>query len=62
MEASTVLLIIVVLIVVLVVVSVIKAVQIIPQATAAVIERLGRFKSTADPGLHRQGARADRPA
>ena len=51
MDASTVLLIIVVLIVVLVVVSVVKAVQIIPQATAAVIERLGRFKSTADPGL-----------
>ena len=51
MEASTVLLIIVGLIVVLVVVSVVKAVQIIPQATAAVIERLGRFKSTADPGL-----------
>ncbi|QJY48578.1 SPFH domain-containing protein [Pseudonocardia broussonetiae] len=35
----------------LVVVSIIKAVQIIPQATAAVIERLGRFKGTADPGL-----------
>jgi regulator of protease activity HflC (stomatin/prohibitin superfamily) len=35
----------------LVVVSVVKAVQIIPQATAAVIERLGRFKGTADPGL-----------
>ena len=45
------LLIIVALIVVLVVVSVVKAVQIIPQATAAVIERLGRFKGTADPGL-----------
>ncbi|HWM58709.1 MAG TPA: SPFH domain-containing protein [Pseudonocardia sp.] len=45
------LLIIVALIVVLVVVSIVKAVQIIPQATAAVIERLGRFKSTADPGL-----------
>ncbi|GAA2538642.1 SPFH domain-containing protein [Pseudonocardia hydrocarbonoxydans] len=35
----------------LVVVSIVKAVQIIPQATAAVIERLGRFKGTADPGL-----------
>jgi len=50
-DSSTVLLIIVALIVVLVVVSIVKAVQIIPQATAAVIERLGRFKSTADPGL-----------
>ncbi len=35
----------------LVVVSIVKAVQIIPQATAAVIERLGRFKGTADPGI-----------
>ncbi len=51
MDGSGVLLIIVVLLVVLVVVSLIKAVQIIPQATAAVIERLGRFKATADPGL-----------
>ena len=45
------LLIVVVLLVVLVIVSVVKAVQIIPQATAAVIERLGRYKGTADPGL-----------
>ncbi len=51
MDGSTVLLIVVVLLVVLVVVSLVKAVQIIPQATAAVIERLGRFKGTADPGL-----------
>ncbi|MBC8092031.1 MAG: SPFH/Band 7/PHB domain protein, partial [Pseudonocardia sp.] len=35
----------------LVIVSIVKAVQIIPQATAAVIERLGRFKGTADPGI-----------
>src|SRR4051795_910126 len=51
MEANTVLLVVVVLLVILVVVSLVKAVQIIPQATAAVIERLGRFKGTADPGL-----------
>lgn len=51
MDGSTVLLIVVLLLVVLVVVSLVKAVQIIPQATAAVIERLGRFKGTADPGL-----------
>jgi regulator of protease activity HflC (stomatin/prohibitin superfamily) len=48
---GTVLLIVVVLLVLLVVVSLVKAVQIIPQATAAVIERLGRYKGTADPGL-----------
>ncbi|MCU1664477.1 MAG: band 7 protein [Pseudonocardia sp.] len=51
MAEGTVLLIIVVLLVLLVVVALVKAVQIIPQATAAVIERLGRFKATADPGL-----------
>jgi regulator of protease activity HflC (stomatin/prohibitin superfamily) len=50
-DSSGVLLIVVLLLVALVVVSLIKAVQIIPQATAAVIERLGRFKGTADPGL-----------
>jgi regulator of protease activity HflC (stomatin/prohibitin superfamily) len=48
---GTVLLIVVVLLVLLVVVSLVKAVQIIPQATAAVIERLGRYKGTAEPGL-----------
>ncbi|MFC5235335.1 SPFH domain-containing protein [Pseudonocardia zijingensis] len=51
MTEGTVLLIVVVLLVLLVVVSLVKAVQIIPQATAAVIERLGRYKGTADPGL-----------
>jgi regulator of protease activity HflC (stomatin/prohibitin superfamily) len=50
-DGSQILLIVVVLLVILVVVSLVKAVQIIPQATAAVIERLGRFKGTADPGL-----------
>jgi regulator of protease activity HflC (stomatin/prohibitin superfamily) len=51
METSAILLVVVAVVVLLVVVSLVKAVQIIPQATAAVIERLGRFKSTADPGL-----------
>ncbi|TWF81615.1 regulator of protease activity HflC (stomatin/prohibitin superfamily) [Pseudonocardia hierapolitana] len=51
MTEGTVVLIVVVLLVLLVVVSLIKAVQIIPQATAAVIERLGRYKGTAEPGL-----------
>jgi regulator of protease activity HflC (stomatin/prohibitin superfamily) len=48
---GTVVLTVVVLLVLLVVVSLVKAVQIIPQATAAVIERLGRYKGTAEPGL-----------
>ncbi|OLT00761.1 stomatin family protein, partial [Pseudonocardia sp. CNS-004] len=51
MTEGSVLLIVVVLLVLLVVVSLVKAVQIIPQATAAVIERLGRYKGTAEPGL-----------
>ncbi|WP_219419144.1 SPFH domain-containing protein [Pseudonocardia nigra] len=51
MDVNVVLLVVVALLVLLVVVSVVKAVQIIPQATAAVIERLGRYKATADPGL-----------
>jgi regulator of protease activity HflC (stomatin/prohibitin superfamily) len=51
MTEGGVLLIVVVLLVLLVVVSMVKAVQIIPQATAAVIERLGRYKGTAEPGL-----------
>ncbi|GAA5117561.1 SPFH domain-containing protein [Pseudonocardia adelaidensis] len=51
MTEGTVLLVVVVLLVLLVVVSLVKAVQIIPQATAAVIERLGRYKGTAEPGL-----------
>ena len=52
MDGSTVLLVIVLLFVLLVIVSVVKAVQIIPQAQAAVIERLGRYHRTLDPGLH----------
>ena len=51
MDGSTVLLVIVLLFVLLVVVSVVKAVQIIPQAQAAVIERLGRYQRTQTPGL-----------
>jgi regulator of protease activity HflC (stomatin/prohibitin superfamily) len=51
MDGSTVLLVIVLLFVLLVIVSVVKAVQIIPQAQAAVIERLGRYQRTQTPGL-----------
>ena len=39
------------LLVVLVVTTIVRAVQIIPQATAAVVERLGRFKAVEEPGL-----------
>ncbi|MBV9013105.1 MAG: SPFH/Band 7/PHB domain protein [Pseudonocardiales bacterium] len=45
---------IVVLVVILlaIVVTVVKAVVVIPQASAAVVERLGRYRSTFMPGLH----------
>ena len=51
MDGGTVLLVVVLLFVLLVVVSVVKAVQIIPQAQAAVVERLGRYQRTLTPGL-----------
>ncbi|WP_312858204.1 SPFH domain-containing protein [Pseudonocardia pini] len=44
-------LVVVVLIVLFAVITVAKSIQIVPQATAAVIERLGRYKTTQDPGL-----------
>ncbi|MCW0212761.1 MAG: SPFH/Band 7/PHB domain protein, partial [Pseudonocardia sp.] len=44
-------LIIVAVIVVLILVTAARAIQIVPQATAAVIERLGRYKTTQTPGL-----------
>ncbi|SDF03018.1 SPFH domain-containing protein [Pseudonocardia oroxyli] len=44
-------LVVVVLIVLFAIITVVKSVQIIPQATSAVIERLGKYKNTADPGL-----------
>jgi regulator of protease activity HflC (stomatin/prohibitin superfamily) len=50
-DGGTVLLVVVLLFVLLVVVSVVKAVQIIPQAQAAVVERLGRYQRTLTPGL-----------
>jgi regulator of protease activity HflC (stomatin/prohibitin superfamily) len=50
-DANTLLVIVVLLLVVLVVTAIVRAVQIIPQATAAVVERLGRFKAVEDPGL-----------
>lgn len=48
---DTALLIVIAVIVLFVVVTVAKSVQIIPQATAAVVERLGRYRSTLTPGL-----------
>ncbi|MCL1800653.1 MAG: SPFH/Band 7/PHB domain protein [Promicromonosporaceae bacterium] len=35
-----------------VVVAVVRAVRVVPQATAVIVERLGRYLTTLDPGLH----------
>lgn len=40
------------LILLFVIVALVKAVRIVPQATALIIERLGRYSSTLEPGLH----------
>ena len=45
-------LIVLAVIVLVVIVLAVKTVLLIPQATSAVIERLGRFKTVADPGLN----------
>ncbi|MGH3980783.1 MAG: SPFH domain-containing protein [Pseudonocardiaceae bacterium] len=45
-------LIVIAVVVLAVVITVVKSVVVIPQATAAVIERLGRYRTTATPGLH----------
>ncbi|WP_086820389.1 SPFH domain-containing protein [Allokutzneria sp. NRRL B-24872] len=52
MDAGVVTLVVVAVLVLLVLVTVAKAVLVIPQAQAAVIERLGRFRAVAAPGLN----------
>ncbi|HKR49406.1 MAG TPA: SPFH domain-containing protein [Pseudonocardiaceae bacterium] len=49
---SVALLVVVAVILLAVVVTVVKSVVVIPQATAAVVERLGRYRSTCTPGLN----------
>jgi regulator of protease activity HflC (stomatin/prohibitin superfamily) len=48
---STIALVVVALIVLFVIVTVGKAIMVVPQAQSAVIERLGRFRTVASPGL-----------
>jgi len=45
-------LIVALVVVLLVVVAIFRAVRIIPQARAGIVERLGRYSRTLDPGLH----------
>jgi regulator of protease activity HflC (stomatin/prohibitin superfamily) len=52
MEAGLILLIVLAVILLVIVVVVAKSVLVIPQAQAAVIERLGRFRTVAPPGLN----------
>lgn len=40
------------LVLILVVVALVKAVRIVPQAVALIVERLGRYSRTLEPGLH----------
>jgi regulator of protease activity HflC (stomatin/prohibitin superfamily) len=49
--SETVVFIVVGLLALFVVVVVVKAIMVVPQAQSAVIERLGRFRTVASPGL-----------
>ena len=49
---SVALVVVLAVILLVIVVSVVKAVVVIPQASAAVVERLGRYRSTFTPGLN----------
>jgi regulator of protease activity HflC (stomatin/prohibitin superfamily) len=51
-EAGVITLIIVIVLVVLVLTVAVKSVMVVPQAQAAVIERLGRYRNTAAPGMN----------
>jgi regulator of protease activity HflC (stomatin/prohibitin superfamily) len=59
--AEIVLYIVVALVAVLVVTAIVKAIRIVPQATAVIVERLGRYSRTLDPGLHFLIPFVDRP-
>jgi regulator of protease activity HflC (stomatin/prohibitin superfamily) len=51
-EAGVIALIVIIVLVVLVLVVAVKSVMVVPQAQAAVIERLGRYRTTAAPGMN----------
>jgi regulator of protease activity HflC (stomatin/prohibitin superfamily) len=56
-----VLLVVLALIALLVVTAIAKAVRIVPQATSVIVERLGRYSRTLEPGLHFLVPFVDRP-
>ncbi|MGN6599685.1 MAG: SPFH domain-containing protein [Actinomycetes bacterium] len=45
-------LVVLVLLVVFVLTTIVRTIRIVPQATAGIVERLGRYARTLDPGLH----------
>jgi len=51
LELNSIALLVIGLVVLLVIVTVVKSVQIIPQASVAIVERLGRYKATKEAGL-----------
>jgi len=59
--AEIVLYVVLALIVLFVITTVAKAVRIVPQATAVIVERLGRYSRTLEPGLHFLIPFVDRP-
>jgi regulator of protease activity HflC (stomatin/prohibitin superfamily) len=59
--AQIALLVVVVLVVALAVTTIAKTVRIVPQATAVIVERLGRYSRTLEPGLHWLIPFIDRP-
>ncbi|MGO4691708.1 SPFH domain-containing protein [Glaciibacter sp. 2TAF33] len=50
--ATVIVIVVVVILVIFVIVTLFKAIRIIPQATAGVVERLGRYHKTLTPGLN----------
>jgi regulator of protease activity HflC (stomatin/prohibitin superfamily) len=59
--ADIVLLVVLVLIAALVITAIGKTIRIVPQATAVIVERLGRYARTLEPGLHWLIPFIDRP-
>ena len=62
MNASNItLLVVLVLLVIFVISTIVRAVRVVPQASAVIVERLGRYSRTLEPGLHFLVPFVDRP-
>src|SRR5947208_16253670 len=60
-EANWASLIVAILLVVFVISAVVRAVRVVPQASSVIVERLGRYSRTLEPGLHFLLPFVDRP-